>query len=109
MSQRKFRTDEYEVLTGWDSPLQYFYLVIENTEGEMVFSNLNLPNPALTLDQIREWFHVFEITPPPTLYTDLLTDHHNESMESFEYSQHHEILRLLKAIRDRLENDDIVD
>jgi len=77
MSQRHFGNETYDVLTGWDRPLQYHFLVIsqrDRPEQEPVFSNLDLLNPAMTFEQIADTLHAFGIAAPPTLYTDLAQD-----------------------------------
>jgi hypothetical protein len=83
MSQRTFTASGgYQVLTGWDRPLQRFFLVIETKEqnhpgyqgDDYAFSNLNLPNPAMSIDQIYATLYRFKIMPPPTLFDDLEED-----------------------------------
>ncbi len=52
MSQHIFTTESYEILCGWDRPLQGFFLVVEKVtedgkeptdEDEYVYSNLDEP------------------------------------------------------------------
>jgi hypothetical protein len=80
MSQRKFKDNNLTVTTGWDRQLQRFFLVIEtdeqqeSDEDEYVFSNLNLSNPAMTLDQIRSVLQSKKIKWPASLFDDLQDD-----------------------------------
>lgn len=77
MSQRIFRDNGYEVLTGWDRPLQYFFLVIDQGDAT-VFSNLDRRNnpggPGMSLEAIFAQLRQRNINPPETLRTDLETD-----------------------------------
>ncbi len=53
MSQYRYTSGEKDVLTGWDPPLQYFFLVITDiNDDETVFSNLDLDDPVMTIDSI---------------------------------------------------------
>jgi hypothetical protein len=77
MSRRYFGNETYEVVTGWDRPLQYHFLVIsqrDDPDGEPIFSNLFLRHPAMTLEQIADTLKTYGITAPPTLLTDLNAD-----------------------------------
>ena len=81
MSQRYFKNERYEVLVGWDRPLQYFFMVIqdetvpEDNDDSMVYSNQNDPEgPGLSFDRIHAVLHQFQITPPLTLWRDLQKD-----------------------------------
>lgn len=87
MSQRQFTHGKNLILTGWDRPLQYFFLVIEDMTDEdsddYIFTNLNLPNPAMTLEQIKDVLSKENIAAPATLFTDLATDKENNVGSSF--------------------------
>ena len=77
MTQRSFETDTYAVLTGWDRPLQYHFLVIsqrDQPDEEPIFSNLYLQNPAMSLEAITATMTSFGITAPPALLADLRED-----------------------------------
>lgn len=76
MSQRLFTTPAYEVLTGWDRPLQYRFLVITDRRiGEIVYSNLDDEHgPSLSLNDIRQRLAAFGITPAASLLDDLAAD-----------------------------------
>ncbi len=85
MSQRIFRHGNYEILTGWDRPLQRFLLVIEDTSAaqgdyndDIVFSNLNRDDPAMSLDEIRRELTSLDIRPPDDLFDDLAADRRND-------------------------------
>jgi hypothetical protein len=78
MTQRTFQTEDFSVLTGWDRPLQYFFLVIypRQTEesDEPVFSNLFRRNPAMSLEEIADTLQRYGITAPEGLFQDLAED-----------------------------------
>lgn len=79
MSQRKFQHNNYAVLTGWDRPLQYHFLLIEDIttplddEG-IVFNNLHRRNPGMTLREIEDELNKLNIPIPPGLISDLKND-----------------------------------
>jgi len=73
MSQRTFTHNGMKVLTGWDRPLQYFFLVIEDSD-DYVFSNLSRPDPRMTIPEIERTLDHFEIKYPESLFEDLLED-----------------------------------
>ena len=57
MSQRSHTAKGHTFLYGYDRPLRYFFLVIEDAgTGEMIFSNLDRPGPGpgMTIEEIRE-------------------------------------------------------
>lgn len=85
MSQRVFHTTKYRVCTGWDVELQHYSLVIQDHNDEVIFMNLDLRNPAMRLVEIGRWLWKFDITPPLTLYLDLISDCHNNSQNVSEY------------------------
>lgn len=67
MSQHNFICESNRgkvlVLCGWDNPLQWFFLVIDqgNTD-EPLYSNLNEPDPSsLTLDHFQTVLDSFDI------------------------------------------------
>lgn len=67
MSQHIFNCEsnrgKVSVLCGWDNPLQWFFLVIDqgNTD-EPLYSNLNEPDPrTLTLDHFQTVLDSFDI------------------------------------------------
>ena len=79
MSQRIFGNDTYEAVAGWDPPLQYHFLMIyqrgaDRNFDEPLFSNLYLPDPAMTLEQIADTLIDYDIARPPTLFADLIED-----------------------------------
>ena len=79
MSQYVFRHGTMKVLYGWDDPLRYFFLVItevdaKGKESRGVFSNLDLPNPAMTIDQIKKTLGEYAIEVPASLEDDLRRD-----------------------------------
>lgn len=78
MTQRTFQTDDFRVVTGWDRPLQYFFLVIYplQTEepGEPIFSNLFRRHPAMSLEEIADTLHRYGITPPVGMFRELAED-----------------------------------
>jgi len=76
-------------MTGWDRPLQQYFLVVEDEKDlyaendNYVFSNLNLPNPAMTLEQVKTVLAELNIRTPPTLFDDLAQD------KTFGNASHH--------------------
>jgi hypothetical protein len=80
MSQRRWVADQYEILTGYDRPLAYFFLVIDWHDDELqadepVYSNLSDPDgPSLSLGQISAVLNRYGIEPPATLFADLRQD-----------------------------------
>ena len=75
MSQHRFIHGDWEVLYGWDEPLEYFFLVIEDSKNlRDGFSNLDLSDPAMTINQIKETLNKFDIPVPDDLEKTLLRD-----------------------------------
>jgi hypothetical protein len=78
MTQRTFQTEDFSVLTGWDRPLQYFFLVVYPLQSEApdepVFSNLFRRNPAMSLEEIAATLQRYGITAPAGLWRDLAED-----------------------------------
>ena len=78
MSQRIVIYHDLEALTGWDRPLQHFFLVIEKQnatdEDGYVFNNLARPNAAMTLEEIEQQLDKAGVPVPPTLIEDLQLD-----------------------------------
>lgn len=82
MSQRTWKTETgVEVLTGWDRPLQHFFLTIidgetEDGEDNILFCNLDhYPFPGgMTLKQVKEKLYEFDIPRPVELLSDLSHD-----------------------------------
>lgn len=78
MSQRRFVSKGFEVLTGWDRPLQYHFLTVEKPGDDYpVYCNLDDPERPMGVmlaiqvcDKLRE----LGIPAPPTLLEDLLED-----------------------------------
>ena len=75
MSQRHFTCGPWHVLTGWDRPLQYHFLVVER-DGEVVWSNLQLENPGMTPEQVVQQIGALGLAMvmPKSLYKDLRED-----------------------------------
>lgn len=93
MSQRIFKTDRLKVNAGWDKQLQRYFLVVERIGGKdedpdhgYEFNNLAMNDPdSLTLEHIGNVLSILKWTPPPTCYTDLISDRHNNSVDRHEY------------------------
>lgn len=90
MSQRVFTKGNLEVLTGWDAPLQYFFLVIENKAAATddphdgyVFNNLKRKKPGMELEEIVAMLNSHGITPPPSLIADLERDRRNNDQNLY--------------------------
>jgi hypothetical protein len=93
MSQRSFKSGKYDVLTGWDEPLQYFFLVIEDEttqedDDEYVFSNLqDRRDPAMKVSEVLIQLNLLDIEYPPMLAADLLADQRTGSMKGYNYGR----------------------
>ena len=64
---------------GWDRPLQYHFLLIFEADARgalrhISFSNLALPDPAMTLNDITHVLHRYGIVPPTHFILDLASD-----------------------------------
>ncbi len=80
MSQHYFSNSHYDVLVGWDRPLQGFFLVIdeEHSDGNMpltVYTNLceKVPHPK-TFDHFESVLKRFGVELPNALMEELLVD-----------------------------------
>ncbi len=86
MSRRRFVHQDIEVLTGYDRPLDYFWLVIDRVSGATaahgrpLFSNLDRKNPGMTLDEIKQTLAQYQIESPGDLLEDLVRDQHAEQL-----------------------------
>lgn len=49
-----------EVLAGWDEPMRWFFLVVFNTDGETLYTNLDHPAPAELGRDTRAFRHVLQ-------------------------------------------------
>jgi hypothetical protein len=81
MSQRRFQFKNFHVTTGWDRPLQYFFLMVQTDDqldtDDYTYSNLDddlLPAGAMTLMKVMRKLRELDISPPPTLEHDLTVD-----------------------------------
>jgi hypothetical protein len=85
MSRRTFWQGPYEIVAGWDRPLQHFFLdvydhttpVREDEDEVLLYSSLYEPPGVYeryTLEQIKATLRTHRITPPPTFYDDLQDD-----------------------------------
>ncbi len=82
MSQHIWTYKNYEVLTGWDRPLQRYFLVISLTDipedddetDEYVFSNLRMKNASMTLEEICKILERLNIPYPDNLRENLEKD-----------------------------------
>lgn len=84
MSQRIYRYKNYEIFTGWDVPLQYFFLVIEDLADDgddYIFSNLKRKNPGMTLEEIQQVLTELNIPYPVELMIDLQKDKDNQDQK----------------------------
>jgi hypothetical protein len=93
MSQHVWTYKNFEALTGWDRPLQYFFLVISRTDiseddeetDEFVFSNLRLDNPSMSIEEIVSVLNKLEIPYPAQLAKRLQEDKRNDSGHRVDY------------------------
>jgi len=78
MSQHTFETGTYLVQTGWDRPLQYYFLnIYRRADDALVYSNLHDPllvGGAMTTAQIAAKLAALDITPPRQLLANLARD-----------------------------------
>jgi hypothetical protein len=72
MSQHHILTKKYEVLIGWDRPLQYFFGTVwdkarlDNEEMGIVFATLSLPEGGVgTVAELARLLHPYVELPPP--------------------------------------------
>lgn len=77
MSQHTFKHDQYDILCGWDRPLQGFFLVIEDVNNcdEVAYSNIYemVSHPA-TFEPYLEVLKRFSIPMPDGLLVALEQD-----------------------------------
>ena len=53
MSQYAFRNDDHDFICGWDERLTYHFLsIFDRGTGDVVFSNLHLPDPQMRVEDI---------------------------------------------------------
>jgi hypothetical protein len=83
MSQRIIHYYNVRAQAGWDRPLQYLYLVVEDTEAEtFIFSNLDRVNPGMTISEIRTTLKRYNVPVPVTprhFLADLEADRRNNA------------------------------
>ena len=91
MSQHYFNTriggKSYIVQMGWDKPLQRYYLVINNLDGdEPLYSNLCDPNCTHTLDYFVEVLEQYAIKLPHDYLDNIRFDReHNNVNQIHKY------------------------
>ncbi len=76
MSQRKFKTKNYEIISGWDNTPGHFFLSVYQ-DGKMIFSDLLTEKLGMTVEEIKGKFKEFGIVPPETFWSDLESDKQN--------------------------------
>ena len=78
MSQHYFSAGKYEVLAGWDRPLQCFFLVINKTsEDEPIYSNLNDPGAGVKKQEsghFQEVLSRMNLSAPPGFWAAIEAD-----------------------------------
>ena len=79
MSQYWLSHGNLKILYGWDDPLRYFFLVITEVDNEghelrPVFSNLDLPEPGMSIEQIKWTLADHRVPVPEHLERDLKRD-----------------------------------
>lgn len=77
MSQHIWIESNITVQVGHDRPLRYFYLTLWD-HGEVIFSNLSLPNPAMSVEQITDVLTKRDLTVPEGLGAQLEADRRQE-------------------------------
>jgi len=88
-----------KVLYGWDDPLRYFFLVVteideHGKEIRNVFSNLDLQNPAMTINQIKMKLLDLNIEVPNDLESNLKDDQLKNEM----FYSDSKITKIMKGI-----------
>ena len=81
MSQRVFKSNNFEIMTGWDRPTQSYFLVIEKNGAEECFrntkdffSNLFHTNQKMELQEVMRTLDEYKVKPPSELENDLRED-----------------------------------
>jgi hypothetical protein len=80
MSQYIWKTEKYEFKTGWDGPLEYYFLVVEHINQKKkkktsLFSNLEFPTgPGMTLEEIEKTCQRYVSALPADIKTALQND-----------------------------------
>ena len=80
MSQYKWANNKFEYLTGWDRPVHYFFLVIDNLDpGKQkdmpVFSNLDIPSgPGMSIEEIKTTCRQYETELPDEYESSMKKD-----------------------------------
>jgi len=81
MSQRIVHKGDLEFMMGWDRPLRYHFLTIfdnSNDEAEIIFNNLDLPNPSMSIDEITAACLKFGLELPKKVIDQLAYDKAND-------------------------------
>lgn len=79
MSQRKFNSGKFEVMAGWDRPLQQvFFAVFDPTrpaaEDDLVYASMYERNGPRTVETVLAKMVEMGIVPPARLAADLHQD-----------------------------------
>lgn len=78
MTQYFFEAGHLSITTGWDDPLQGLFLTIETLDDgdddEVLFCNLRLANPAMSLEEVIEACSHFDVSVPETILASLRKD-----------------------------------
>ena len=89
MSQYIWKTENYEFKTGWDRPLEYYFLVINHIDQKKkkvtpIFSNLAFPTgPGMTLEEIEETCRRYVSALPSDVKIALQNDKIIQELELF--------------------------
>ena len=89
MSQYIWKTEKYEFKTGWDRPLEYYFLVVEHINQKKkkktpLFSNLEFPTgPGMTLEEIEETCLRYVSALPSEIKIALQNDKIKQDLEIF--------------------------
>ena len=89
MSQYIWKTEKYEFKTGWDRPLEYYFLVIDHIDKNKkkvtpIFSNLAYPTgPGMTLEEIEDTCRRYVSALPSGIKTAFQNDKIKQDLELF--------------------------
>lgn len=80
MSQHIFKSDDVEVIMGYDRPLDYVFCVVSRDDGEILYSNLSDPQ-AGTRQQSVQYFRLvlarLGVTVPEEMFAAVREDQRN--------------------------------
>lgn len=73
MKQHYLEQDGKVASYGWDRPLQYWFITIQDADGTL-FTNMNLDNPAMSIEAIKDTLAMSGFDVPADIEDVLKTD-----------------------------------